>query len=149
MEDANKELERLVSVKALAVDLAEELRPYQERAQTLLTAVSNGDICDLGGSEIFNGSKTFLNTLKAEKTAKWLLIKEIRQYFPESIGLGLMGDMYYLDEEPDHAEEDAELTDTPASADESAQNIAETAESALEQEFSATASPEALSLIHI
>ena len=143
LEDAKKELERFVSVKALAGDLAEELRPYQERAQTLLTAVSNGDICDLGGSEIFNGSKTFLNTLKAEKTAKWLLIKEIRQYFPESIGLGLMGDMYYLDEEPDHAEEDAELTDTAASADESAQNIAETAESAWEQEFSATASPEA------
>ena len=143
LEDAKKELERFVSVKALAVDLAEELRPYQERAQALLTAVSNDDICGLGGSEIFNGSKVFLNALQAEKAAKWLLIKEIRQYFPESIGLGLMGDMYYLDEEPDQAEEETELTDTPVSVDESAQNIVETAESALEQELPATISQKA------
>lgn len=144
LEDAKKELERFVSVKALAVDLAEELRPYQERAQALLTAVSNDDICDLGGSEIFNGSKVFLNALQAEKAAKWLLIKEIRQYFSESIGLGLMGDMYYLDEEPDQAEEEeTELTDTPVSVDESAQNIVETAESALEQELPATISQKA------
>lgn len=143
LEDAKKELERFVSVKALAVDLAEELRPYQERAQALLTAVSNGDICDLGGLEIFNGSKTFLNALKAEKTAKWLLIKEIRQYFPESVGLGLMGDMYYLDAKSDHAEGDTVLTDTPVSADESAQIIAEAAESALGQELPATISQKA------
>lgn len=144
LKDAKKELERFVSVKALAADLAEELRPYQERAQALLTAVSNGDICDLGGSEIFNGSKTFLNTLKAEKAAKWLLIKEIRQYFPESIGLGLMGDMYYLDEAPDYVEEDVEPTDdAPVSADESAQIAAETVGSALEQESPAAVSPKA------
>lgn len=145
LEDAKKELERFVTVKALAVDLAEELQPYQERAQTLLTAVSNGDICDLGGSEIFNGSKMFLNILKAEKTEKWLLIKEIRRYFPESIGLGLMGDMYYLlDEGPDYVEEDVELTDTLASVDESAQNNAATAESASEQELSDSVSPKAI-----
>lgn len=63
MEDAKKELKRFVSVKALAAYLAEELRPYQDRAQALLTAISNGDVDDPSGSKIFNGSKVFLNLL--------------------------------------------------------------------------------------
>ena len=142
LEDAKKELKRFASVKSLEAELVNALRPYQDRAQALLTAISNGDVDDPSGSKIFNGSKVFLNALETERTARWPLVKDIGIYFPESIKLGLMGDLYYLDEEPDHAEKDAELTEVPVSADEdeSVQNDTEAAASTPEQELPGAAS---------
>ena len=111
VDDARQKIDAFVSVRSMIDLYTDALRPFQEKAEKLLTILLNEEETDVErlGEEIA-APTAFMDALACEDydTQESLEILDlVDQYFPRNVSRGLSGGKYFLDQEVLRARLDA------------------------------------------